>query len=193
MKKTLLLASILVASLSSVAMAADSTPFYGGVNLGHVEANSLGGSLNDTFGPGATTRESDNNTSVGVKLGYNVNEWFGVEATYNRFGDFSGDVAGTRSRFDSVDTAAVWAVARYDFGNNWGVNAKLGYAHTYGDLQAAGSKSGEFNNNDWAYGLGASYSITKTIDLTADWDRYEDALNGRGDIDNFSGGVKFKF
>ena len=57
-------------------------------------------------------------------------------------------------------------------------------------LTATGHKSGW----GWTYGAGATFAITPTVQLRADWDRYKlDFANGRSDVDMLSAGVQFRF
>lgn len=177
----------------SVAQAADKSQHYVGINLGVSHSNDLGNSLNHSFGAGATTNEDQHDFSYGIKLGYNFNDWLGIEGRLTSLGDFDGNVAGVRGEFNDVYSGAVVGVARHSFDNGIGIQGKLGWAHTVGDLDYNNNHVAEFNSNDWTYGVGVSYSLTKSVDITADWDRLHDALDGHESIDNWSAGIKYNF
>lgn len=125
--------------------------------------------------------------------GGRMSEIVGLEVGYTDFG---------RIRSNGGDTNA-WAVpisltVGTPLGQRFSAFGKVGglYARTdvTVDLNDTFSASGDKNGWGWTYGAGATFAITPTVQIRADWDRYKlDFVGGRRDVDMLSAGVQFRF
>jgi OOP family OmpA-OmpF porin len=141
-----------------------------------------------------TLFECDNkDTGWKVYAGGKVNEIVGLEFGYTDFG---------RIRANGGDTNA-WAVPLTvtlggPIGPRFAAFGKIGglYARTdvTTDLNDTFSARGDRNGWGWTYGAGATFSLTPTVQIRADWDRYKlDFVGGRRDIDMLTAGLQVRF
>ena len=125
-------------------------------------------------------------------LGRPMGEVLGLEVGYTDFG---------RIRTLGGETDA-WAVpitltVGVPLGPRFDVMGKVGGLYGRTDVEAdpdsifdTGHKSGW----GWTYGAAASFNITPTVAIRADWDRYKlDFIGGRRDVDMLTAGVQFRF
>lgn len=157
-------------------------------------------------------------TDVGFKVlgGYQFNANLALEGGYVNLGKGSASNTMTapatgslNSRFKS-DGWLVQAVGILSVGNDFSLFGKLGtiYSTVKTDLTTSGAvvlapgQAASRKRSEWnvAYGIGAGYRITKSVDVRLDWDRYQDLGNkgcntctGESDVDLISVGVNFRF
>ena len=112
-------------------------------------------------------------------LGFNFNEYFGVEADYNEFGEFDVDeLPGISVRID--DGVKLMVLGRYPFSERFSIFSKVGVS--WWDAE------GGFLGDDISfgasliYGAGAEYG--GNVGIRFEWDRFEDVTGS--DIDFFS-------
>lgn len=131
-----------------------------------------------------------------VYAGGQMSPLLGLELGYTDFG---------RIRASGGETKA-WAVpirltVGTPIGERFRVFGKLGGLYGRTDIRVdledfleSPTESGNRNGWGWTYGAGASFAVTRNIDLRADWDRYRmDFIGGREDVDMLSAGVQFRF
>jgi OOP family OmpA-OmpF porin len=131
-------------------------------------------------------------TGFKVYAGGKMNEVLGLEVGYTDFGSI-------RASGGNVDA---WAVpitltAGTPLGTRFGIFGKVGGLYGRTDVEAdpdtifdRGHKSGW----GWTYGAGATFAVTPSVQIRADWDRYKlDFVGGRQDIDMLSAGVQVRF
>jgi opacity protein-like surface antigen len=128
-----------------------------------------------------------------VYAGGKINEILGLEVGYTDFG---------RIRASGGDTNA-WAVplsltVGAPIGTRFAAFGKAGglYARTdvTTDLNDTFSARGDKNGWGWTYGAGATFAVTPTVQIRADWDRYKlDFVGGRRDVDMLTAGVQVRF
>jgi OmpA-OmpF porin, OOP family len=131
-------------------------------------------------------------TGFKVYAGGKMNEILGLEVGYTDFG---------RIRASGGDTKA-WAVpvsltAGAPLGTRFGLFGKVGGLYGRTDVTAdpdtlfdTGHKSGW----GWTYGAGATFAITPSLQLRADWDRYKlDFVGGRRDVDMLTAGLQLRY
>ena len=131
-------------------------------------------------------------TGFKVYAGGRMSQVLGLEVGYTDFG---------RIRTNGGDTNA-WAVpisvtvgapigSRFAaFGKVGGLYGRTDVSASFDTLTATGHKSGW----GWTYGAGATFAITPTVQLRADYDRYKlDFVGGRRDVDMLTGGVQVRF
>ena len=131
-------------------------------------------------------------TGFKVYTGGRVNEIFGLEVGYTDFGKISASGGQTEA----------WAVpisltAGTPLGARFGIFGKLGGLYGRTDVTADPStlfETGHKNGWGWTYGAGATFAITPTLQLRADYDRYKlDFVGGEKDIDMVSAGLQMRF
>ena len=124
-------------------------------------------------------------SSVGFNLegGYRFNKWLSVDAGYMNLGNFESDrnADGDRLDFD-VDTWTLGGMASVplwimDFYARAGMN----WWEYSGDSK--------YDDMDPYYGLGFAFNLGASLDLYAEWVRYEMEAN----IDTFGLGVRWTF
>ena len=130
-------ATLLVSSVATVASAQDSG-IYGNLGINAIEFDAY---------------------SLGAKLGYNVNEYFGVEGEAS-FGISDDDSDGIET---GVDTAfGGYAIARYPVAPNFEVFGRVGYHTTDVDRSFDdGTESESFTADGIAFGGGGQYFFTQ--------------------------------
>ena len=74
---------------------------------------------------------------------------------------------------------------------------KIGGLFASTDVTADGEELFERGNKNgwgWTYGAGATFAVTPTVDIRADFDRYKlDFVGGSRDVDMLSAGVQVRF
>lgn len=187
--------------------ALDFTGVYFGFGMGQARLNGWKQYSNDfvmsSFG--APTLVSSENISTGFKVfgGYQVNQYFGVEAGFVDFNDVKSDstVSGPRSVYTTAqnDAWTLAAVGTLPVTKNISVFGKLGASSWNSNLKSVatdsiGFKSSEHEGRDGYdafYGLGVSYALVENmVDLRAEMERYklDDA-----DISLLTAGLAVKF
>lgn len=177
-----LLAAAAVALLS--ASAAQAADLYGTASLGlskwHVDDE-----------PGISIDKTD--TGVKLGLGAQLTPNFAVEGGYVSLGKAkltgagggSGSVKGTGLFVDLVGSLPV--------GSDVSLFAKLGVFHGKAKGSAGGVSESD-SGTDAKFGFGASYALSKTTQVRAEWERYRFNLSGdKGDVDLVSVGLNFAF
>ena len=131
-------------------------------------------------------------TGFKVYAGGRMNEVLGLEVGYTDFG---------RIRASGGETKA-WAIpvtltAGTPLGTRFGIFGKIGGLFGRTDVTADGEELFERGNKNgwgWTYGAGATFAVTPTVDIRADFDRYKlDFVGGSRDVDMLSAGVQVRF
>ncbi len=214
MKKIFKLLVLLLFSTISLTTFAGEQGFYIGGSLGYTDSDLLSDSEEDAIdrgiaewgAVGVTATYDDDENDLGFKFfaGYNINEYFGVEAAYVNLGDVTADASlSYLAETLTVDVEAeadgfsFAGVARYPIYDRTEVFAKVGLfvweadadaSATFGGVTA--SESYEDDGTDIMFGFGASYAMTTNISVRGEWERY--ALDDY-DVDLFSVGVQYYF
>ena len=140
------------------------------------------------------------NNSFGLIAGYNVNEYFAVEGRYSFLAedDYAFRQANVVVENVGEVDGSVWAIflkPQYPVTPEFKVYGLLGYGETTltADEDIV-SEEGAFQ-----YGLGGAYSVTRNVEVFADWTRALDdefATDGfdlEGVSDLYTVGVNYKF
>lgn len=164
MLKKIVIAAALVVS-TGTAIAADSNPFYAGVDLGSTKVDNLGG----------------RKTGFGGFVGYQFNPNLAVEGGYRRLASYtiSGvDVDLNQAHASVVGTAPL--------GNGFSVYGRLGY-NKINVSGNAGGKTATASTSGGMFGLGAAYSFSSNVSVRAEFQRPS------SDATTFNVGLKFDF
>lgn len=182
-KNAILAFGLLVATgMASVAVAAD-TGFYVMGGLGQqldssTKSNADAG-LTSIGGRGFSSSVSEA-TVYRVQLGYQVNTNLAIEGGYIGTDDESysasgGNVNGTIRLKQSVKAWNLTAVGILPLADKFSLLGKLGYANVKASAtitNPASSISADATKNDFTYGIGAKYDITKEVFTRLDVDSY---------------------
>jgi len=131
-------------------------------------------------------------TGFKVFAGGKMNQLLGLEVGYTDFG---------RIQASGGDTNA-WAIpvvltVGTPLGTRFGILGKAGGVYGRTDVTTAPNEffeSGKKNGWGWTYGAGATFAVSESVQLRADWDRYKlDFVGGRRDIDMLSAGLQVRF
>ena len=185
----------LAASASSPFAAAQDAGFYVGGSLGRSNLSNDTAALT-TLGAAVISTDEKNTAWKGFG-GYQINKYFGVEASYvglgtvNATGTFLAAPFVTSAR---VNGLALAAVGTFPINPRFDVFAKLGgfYSKVKSTATVAAiAAASEDNEVDWTAGIGASFNVNKKIAIRAEIERYE--LGGNGNANLYSVGAQFKF
>jgi hypothetical protein len=156
---------------------------YAGVSVGRSDYDT-----SCRAGFGCDSRDTGFKAFAGGKFNQNL----GLEGSYVYLGD--SNRAGGNTWAQGVDLSLVGYLP---LSQSFAVNAKVGGIYGWtktGGASAPGFATGRDNGLGLSYGVGASYALTRTVDLRLDWDRYRMKFTtGRDDVDLASLGVAFKF
>jgi OOP family OmpA-OmpF porin len=198
------------AACFSSAQAAGNPGWYGGVSLGRSVEQLGGGAVDGALANQGLTGASSldhHGTSYNLFAGYEITPYFALEGGYVSLGkfDFSSAVAAPAADTVSghyeargVDAAALGILP---FADKWSAFGKAGllYAKTSLDAGSTGAVAVS-DEHHWStgplLGAGVGYDLTRNVALRAEWDRYfrvGDASTGRGDIDQYTVGVAYRF
>ncbi len=149
-----------------------STPAMAGFNVG--------AAFTDTELELSGFNADDNNYKIFAGWRFFERQWFGVEAQYTDFGDFSGQGANAEATGFGVYALVSLKVWRFDFFGKAGVSA----------WDTKVSNKADLDGTDPAYGVGIAFRITKRLYVRAEWETFE---FDTADADMASLGVDFRF
>lgn len=147
---------------------------------------------------GATVKETD--TGYKLLLGARISPNFAVEGGYTDFGKAklsdkttSVSISGSGIFVDVVGILPLntdWAL----FGKAGVLSGKVGISASSGNQSGSLSDTG----SGMRYGFGATYAVTKSVAIRAEWERSRFDVNFvgnpiNGDVDLLSVGVNFSF
>jgi OOP family OmpA-OmpF porin len=195
--------ALAVAAGSAAAQSAGPQPgLYGDLNLGWSHLGTSSSDINGVFakqGITGTSRLDRNQGAWGLNLGYNLNQYWGLEGGYSDFGSFKYSMPTTAPAVDTVNgkyKAHAWSfagVGRLPLATNWSLYGKFGYERSYAKLDATSSTaattpaSGSANRNGVLIGAGVTYDFNKSWYGKLGWDHYtrvgNDNNTGSGAMD----------
>lgn len=133
------------------------------------------------FGRADWDRANDEDTSIRLLGGYQVNRNIAAEFGYIDFGKVSGGSAsGTALDLVGVGTIPI--------GNRFSAYGKLGFA--WSEVKGFGQNESSL---ELTYGLGASFDLNPQVAFRVEWQKYPDAGDSATDIDVMSIGAIFRF
>ncbi len=204
-KITILVFGLLVATgTASVAVAAD-TGFYVMGGLGQELDNSTksdsDASLRALGGSGFSSSVSQA-TVYRLQLGYQVNTNFAIEGGYvgtddETYSASGGNVIGTIRLKQSVKAWNLNAVGILPLADKFSLLGKLGYANVKASAtitNPTNNISADATKNDFTYGIGAKYDITKEVFTRLDVDSYniaDSTSSNRTNVWTLNIGYKF--
>ncbi|NKI17132.1 porin family protein [Spongiibacter sp. KMU-166] len=134
---------------------------------------------------------------VELSLGAQFNQYFGVEAGYLNFGEFSG-TAGSAD-IDGYDLAVV---GRLPLTESFGLYAKAGQLFWDADFDFLGTKQ-SYDGDEPFVGVGVDFKVAENLAVNLEYDRYNidlddssfpnPANNWEGDMDTMKIGARLMF
>lgn len=189
-KKTLLAFAFLAATATPVLAQSDYRAPWRGDFWGYVGASAGQSKFRTDCAAFYDCDQKD--TAFKVFAGGRMNEILGLEVGYTDFGKIRASGGDTEAWAVPISLTAGWPL-----GERFGLFGKVGGLYGRTDVSAdpttlfdTGHKSGW----GWTYGAGATFAITPTLQLRADYDRYKlDFAGGREDVDMVSAGLQMRF
>ncbi|GGY80523.1 hypothetical protein GCM10011613_26950 [Cellvibrio zantedeschiae] len=196
-----------VALASQQTLAADAGKFYVGADVGSTQFSGDGPAKDSVFVPGQKFKDSD--TSYGLHVGFQFNDWFAAELGYTDFGsatdgfkirpDIAFIVAPNDTQTVEAKGVSLSGVFSYKLTSDFALLGILGvssmdYENTLsgGFSPVTGSllEKRSFSDQGLIYGLGAKYALNDSLAA-----RVELRRNDVGDfsLDTTSLGFEYSF
>jgi opacity protein-like surface antigen len=182
-----------MAAGSAAAQTPDNRAPWRGDFWGYIGANAGESKYRSDCNRTITLFECDTkDTGWKVYAGGKMNEMLGLEVGYTDFGRIRTNGGDTDAWAVPITLTVGAPIGRFSaFGKVGGVYSRTDVRV---DLDDTFSARGDRNGWGWTYGAGATFALTPTVDLRADWDRYKlDFVGGRRDVDMLTAGVQVRF
>jgi len=181
--------------IRKMSAAADSLVFFAGPISAQAGGFFVGGSigkadLNEDF-DGLVV--DDNSTAFRVVAGWRFNDYFALEGGYHDFGDFEQDFdnAGVPSTAKlSADGFTLGFQGSVPVSERFALTGRAGMFFWNGSAEINDVSQATPEDTNLYLGAGVSYELSKSLQLTGDWTRYEleSATSGV-----FSVGLQYQF
>ena len=173
-------ASIVLFAGPSSAVAGD---FYLGASIGNA-------TLNEDF-DGLDV--DANSTAIRLIAGWRFKDYFSVEGGYHDFGDFEqtfDDAGGQSTATLSADGFIFGATGRIPVSERFALTGRAGMFFWNGSAEINNVSQAKPEDNNLYLGAGVSFDVSRNLQLTGDWTRYEleSAVSGV-----FSVGLQYQF
>ena len=206
--KIALAVSVFILSCGSAA--AQSSGWYGGVNVAAsrlgMTGNDINGALANQGIANASTTLHTTDKAAGVEIGYRMGDHLAVEGAYEYLGSFKYDStagAATISGKYKARAASLAALGIVPFTPNWSFYAKGGLHYNTVDLNASSSSaavpvSGKSESRaGWLAGLGIRFDFDNGVYTRAGLERYaklgQNGATGAAAVDLLQVAVGMKF
>ena len=170
-KKIAILGTLLLAS--NAVVAAQDNPFYAGARIGATYYNQL-----EIDGDNSAELKDNENFGGGIFLGYNINDWFGLETGYTYLGEAElADNAG-------VQTHAIDFVGKFtgEVTESLDIFAKAGaYAYKTNGQDSLDEYSE--SDVDLTFGFGLEQHFTDNLSVRLEYQFYNDVTLDDKDVD----------
>jgi OOP family OmpA-OmpF porin len=207
---------ILAAGTSLAAVAQDSR-FYVGASIGQSRADFNNAAeeadLADLHVTHTGVTSDDKDAAWKIFVGYRFGRYFGLEAAFLKLGEWSQHTtfiavnnipvppAQLTITMKAKEAYSIAAVGILPLSNDFSLFGKLGrYQSTIafrGQLEGSTFVSqGETHDNDWMFGAGATYELSKRTALRVEWERFDhvgDNVTGEGPLNLLSMGLAWRF
>ena len=192
--KSLVCSSLLIAAGSVYAPAAlaQNNNWYAGVSAGYADVDLDVDGITTamvTTGLAATAVETDSDDgqfSGGVFVGYQVNPYVGVEASYNYLGEAEFDIAttgptGALSDDVSIHAFSLDVVGTVPINDMFSVFGRVGVFYWSADQEATftvpvgatGTFGEDDDGTDFKFGVGAAYKFNDAYSMRVEYQRFE--------------------
>ena len=188
----IIVSSLLTATMSSSQAFGAETGWYGGISAGRTSFGATASELGLSSGT-----IDDKDSGWKIYGGYQINQTWGAEFGYYRFGKLSlnGNVLGTPITGNVEVTGLNFSgVATLPINKDFSAFGKLGFFSSRAKATvSSGSLSAKATDNgtNISYGLGLGYTLNQSLGLRAEWERVDG--KGSDNVDLLSAGVSYKF
>ena len=202
-----------LAATATTANAQSTEPnVYVGAGLSLNRSNNLGSNIDGVFGAqgiSSSSSVSTSSTNPNLRLGYQFNPNWAVEASYDRIGNLAVQSAISQPAPDTANGTwnarglGLHVLGIMPVDKQWSFYGRLGVEQWRTSLSVASNAGGTTqlsntsNNASLALGAGTSYALSKNIDLTGEYTRYTavgaSTTTGRMPVNQFSAGLRFHF
>lgn len=186
MFKKAFIAAVLAGAAVSTASAAEVNGYLFG-SVGQAEAD-LFDDLNEA---GISIDEKD--TAYRIGAGVQLNSHVGLEFQYSDLGEVTASGGGAKATAETQGLG-VNLVGTLPF-DRFALFGKVGYHKLETDVKlSVPGDSASGSDKEWAtsYGLGASFSVSPSLALVAEYEQYRDVAD-EFDIDLVSAGLRYNF
>lgn len=180
--------------LASAPALPQDTSWFVGLGIGHMKTSD---DCPVTAAPGANCEDED--TTWKIFGGYQFNTYLGVELGLVDMGERPASLSGLGPASAKLRIFEVTLVGTVPVGQRTSAYAKAGIFQWDADfeLPAGGSGYADANGNDYTYGLGVKYQLTRNSALRLEWQHYDDVgdrgTTGKFSVDVFGVGALFSF
>lgn len=118
----------------------------------------------------------DSATAYRIVAGWSISDYFSLEGGYNDFGDFEqtfDDGSGPMTAKLSADGFILGVVGRAPLSGRIALTGRAGMFFWDGNAEINNVSQANPEDSNLYLGLGLSFSISNTLELTGDWTRYE--------------------
>lgn len=190
--------------------AASAGNLYAGVALGQAtvesgQKNNTDSAINSLGATGLSSTLDRNDTGAKLQVGYKLSPYFSLEAGWVNLGKnkyrSSYAISGTSLTTNVTGKASGWTISGVGtlpinekfalFARVGAINAKLSADTTAASATASASTSASQTKWRNVWGLGAKYSLTKSIDVQLEYERY--FFGYAADTDLISAGLVYNF
>lgn len=203
--------ALIALSAASTVFAADDSGAYilgaVGVTKSSIDKTSFDDALTSVGVTGLSSSTDETDTGYKLQLGYKFNPNFAIEGGYVRLGKFKYDATFTGGTANATVKADGWnivAMGILPVGDTYSLLGRLGAIRAKVDATASATGPGgsaldnvDATENNFTYGLGVAYNMSKSTSIRIDYDRYaklgDNSSTGEGDADLYSLGVGYKF
>lgn len=189
MKLKSLIVGIALAVAAPLAMA-EGSGFYGAVDVGQSKLQDACAGVSS----GVTCDDTD--TDYRLSAGYQVNPSFGVEGSYVDSGKFTASGLGITADVKNTEWQLA-AIGTLPVTNGFSVTGKAGWAfwNIKSSANVAIPPGHSPSGNDFLWGIGAQYDITKVFAVRGMYDSHMigDNVTGRNHLTTLNAGVVYRF
>lgn len=195
---------------SPFAMADESAGWYAGANVGRSRATiddaSITSNLLGNGFSGVSIANDDRDTGYKLYGGYQFNQYFALEGGYFDLGQFGFSAttvpAGTLNGTIRLKGLNLDAVGTLPLSEKFSAFGRIGVNHARATDSFIGTGAVNVLNpnpsqraTNLKVGLGLQYAFTPALSLRAELERYriDDAVGNKGDIDQVSVGLVYRF
>lgn len=196
----------------ATAQATDDKGWYGGVAVGGARNKFETDTLAIVGSTASSMAKDDTAGAFALAIGYDFSRNWAIEAGYLDYGNFSARRASTAGAVGTanatIDTNAwtLQGIGKFPLENQFYLFGKAGLAQTRTEsnisttggvaLAAGPSTNPKRSKAGFVFGAGIGYDFSRSIGLRLDYTRLSDVGNketGKGDIDTWTAGLKFRF